>query len=68
MVTKTTPPSLREETRSHIPTHEAAYHMGRAQQTLRQWAMNENGPVRPIRVHRRLAWPVVEIKQLLGVA
>lgn len=28
----------------------------------------ENGPLRPIRVHGRLAWPVAEIRRLLGVA
>lgn len=56
------------ETRTALPTPEAAYHLNRAQQTLRLWAMREDGPLRPLRVHGRLAWPVAEIKRVLGVA
>ena len=59
---------LAEETRTALPTAEAAGHLSRAQQTLRIWAMREDGPIRPIRVHGRLAWPVAEIKRVLGVA
>ena len=46
---------LERETRANLPTNEAAYHLNRAQQTLRIWAMRENGPLRPIRVNGRLA-------------
>ena len=56
------------ETRTALPTPEAAGHLSRAQQTLRLWAMREDGPIRPLRVHGRLAWPVADIKRLLGVA
>jgi len=56
---------LDRETRSNLPTFEAAFHLNRQQQTLRAWACLENGPLRPIRVHGRLAWPVSEIKRLL---
>lgn len=59
---------LERETRSAIPTIEAAGHLNRAAQTLRLWAANESGPIRPLRVHGRLAWPVNELKRLLGVA
>lgn len=59
---------LELETRSALPTAEAAGQLSRAQQTLRIWAMRENGPIRPIRVNGRLAWPVAEIKRVLGVA
>jgi hypothetical protein len=59
---------LLEERRSGIPTAEAAYHLGRAQQTLRLWACNEVGPIRPLRVHGRLLWPTDAIRKLLGVA
>lgn len=55
------------ETRTAIPTNEAAFHLNRAQQTLRLWAMRENGPIRPIRVHGRLAWPVAELRRILQV-
>lgn len=56
---------LEREARSHLPTPEAAHHLNRAQQTLRIWAMRENGPIRPIRVHGRLAWSVADLKRLL---
>lgn len=56
------------ETRTAITTAEAAGHLNRAQQTLRLWAMREDGPIRPVRVHGRLAWPVADIKRVLGVA
>lgn len=58
---------LERETRAHLPTPEAAYHLNRAQQTLRLWAMRENGPVRPVRVHGRLAWPVADLRRILGL-
>jgi hypothetical protein len=58
---------LNLETRTAIPTQEAAFHLNRAQQTLRLWAMRENGPIRPIRVHGRLAWPVAELRRILQV-
>lgn len=58
---------LIEETRSALPTHEAAWHLSRAEQTLRVWACNESGPIRPIRLHGRLLWPVSELRRVLGV-
>lgn len=61
------PVPLAHETRATLPTPEAAFHLNRAQQTLRLWAMRENGPIRPLRVHGRLAWPVAELKRVLGV-
>jgi hypothetical protein len=57
--------ALADETRSAINTNEAAFHLGRTPQTLRKWACYEDGPLRPIRIHGRLAWPVAQIKQLL---
>ena len=53
--------------RPAVDTAAAAYYLNRQQQTLRGWACREDGPLRPIRVHGRLAWPVSEIKRLLGV-
>ena len=58
---------LESETRTALSTKEAAYHLNRAEQTLRLWAMREDGPIRPMRVNGRLAWPVAEIKRLLQV-
>jgi len=59
---------LAQETRSAITTAEAAIHLNRAQQTLWLWACQESGPIRPMRIHGRLAWPVADIKRVLGVA
>lgn len=57
---------LAQETRSAIPTDAAAHHLNRQPQTLRAWACLENGPIRPVRIHGRLAWPVASIRELLN--
>lgn len=62
------PVALERETRAALPTPEAAFHLNRAQQTLRLWAMREDGPLRPMRINGRLAWPVSELRRVLGVA
>ena len=56
------------ETRTVLPTPEAAFHLNRAPQTMRLWACREDGPIRPIRINGRLAWPVAELRRVLGVA
>lgn len=61
-------PPLERENRAALDTETAAYHLGRESQTLRVWACKENGPLRPLRVNGRLAWPTAEIRRLLGVA
>jgi hypothetical protein len=58
---------LTQETRTALPTNEAAWHLSRAEQTLRLWACEDNGPIRPIRLHGRLMWPTDRIRELLGV-
>lgn len=69
MAAKTIQPTpLTQETRAALPTTEAAWHLNRANQTLRLWAMRGDGPIQPLRINGRLAWPVVGIKKLLGVA
>jgi hypothetical protein len=61
-------PALATETRATLPTTEAAYHLNRAQQTLRLWAMgNCPAPIRPLRINGRLAWRVADLKRVLGV-
>ena len=62
------PVALEAETRANLPTPEAAFHLNRRPQTLRLWACREDGPIRPIRINGRLAWPTAEIKKLCGVA
>jgi hypothetical protein len=59
--------SLAEETRATLPTCEAAFHLNRREQTLRGWACLKNGPLRPMRISGRLAWPVSELRRVLGV-
>jgi hypothetical protein len=59
---------LAQETRVALPTSEAAWHLSRAEQTLRLWACEDSGPIRPVRLHGRLMWPVARIRELLGVA
>lgn len=58
---------LAAETRTALPTPEAAAHLGRSAQTLRVWACRQSGPLQPLRVNGRLAWPVAELRRLLGV-
>ena len=60
--------SLDRETRTAVETACAAFHLNRQPQTLRGWACLENGPLRPVRVLGRLAWPVAELRRVLGVA
>jgi len=58
---------LAQELRSTLATREAAHHLNRSPQTLRIWACRGEGPIQPIRVGGRLAWPVTTIRKLLGV-
>jgi len=61
-------PALERENRPAVDTAAAAYYLSRRPQTLRCWATYDNGPLRPLRVNGRLAWPTAEIRRLLGVA
>ena len=59
---------LAQEQRTHVDTVRAAFYLCRKPQTMRVWAATERGPIRPIRVNGRLAWPVAEIRHLLGLS
>jgi len=61
-------PPLEQITRPTVPTEQAGYYLDRRPQTMRGWACLENGPLRPIRINGRLAWPVAELRRVLGVA
>ena len=61
-------PPLELESRPRVPTEQAAHYLNRRPQTLRIWACREDGPIRPIRINGRLAWPVSELRRVLGVA
>jgi hypothetical protein len=59
--------ALAQELRSALVTSEAAHHLNRSPQTLRIWACRGDGPIQPLRVGGRLAWPTDAIRRLLGV-
>ena len=61
-------PPLDSVNRPAVATADAAYYLTRRPQTLRGWACHEDGPLRPVRIMGRLAWPVADIRRLLGVA
>ena len=48
-----------------LTTAEAAAALNRKPQTLNKWAFTHSGPVQPIRIHGRLAWPRDQIAALL---
>ncbi len=58
------------EQRTHVSTAVMCVHIGRQQQTARQWASAETYPpgMKPIRVMGRLAWSVAAIRAVLGVS
>jgi len=57
---------LAKEPRSHLPTSEAAMHLGREPDTLRSWAHSGTGPVAPTRVSGRLLWPVAQLRKVIN--
>lgn len=60
-------PPLEQVTKPNLTTGELAYYLNRRPQTLRGWACKENGLMRPKRIGGLLAWPVSELKRVLGV-
>ena len=61
-------PTLESVTRPAVDTASAAHYLNRRPQTLRGWACHEDGPLRPLRINGRLAWPVSELRRVLGVS
>lgn len=61
-------PTLESITRPTVGTLDAAFYLNRAPNTLRIWACRENGPITPLRIMGRLAWPVKALRDMLGVA
>jgi hypothetical protein len=60
-------PPLELVNKPNVDTAHAAYLLTRRPQTLRAWAWLENGPLRPVRINGRLAWPVSELRRVLEV-
>lgn len=50
-----------------VSTNQAAFYLTRKPQTLRSWAAFQTGPIQPLRINGRLAWPVAELQRILGV-
>lgn len=48
-----------------LSTASAAASINRQPQTLRKWACTNNGPIQPLRINGRLAWPVAKLRALL---
>ncbi len=48
-----------------LSTKDAAPLVNRKQQTLRKWAATGTGPIKPIRIHGRLAWRLADLRSLL---
>jgi len=48
-----------------VGTRKAAEVLGRKQQTLRGWACDGSGPVRPVKVGGRLGWRVADLERVL---
>jgi len=57
---------LEQVTSPTVPTSAGAFYLNRQPQTLRCWASLENGPLKPIRINGRLAWPTAAIRALLS--
>jgi len=53
--------------RPTVDTASAAHYLNRRPATLRSWSHTADGPIRPIRINGRLAWPVSELRRVLGV-
>ncbi|MBK7001361.1 MAG: DNA-binding protein [Rhodoferax sp.] len=61
-------PPLESVTAPIVTTAQAAHYLNRAKQTLRMWASDGRGPIRPVRLNGRLGWPTKEIRRVPGAA
>ncbi len=52
--------------RATLGTTAAAKEFDRHPGTLRAWARDPNSPIKPLKIHGRLHWPVDEIRRVLG--
>ncbi|AMK75378.1 hypothetical protein A1342_00100 [Methylomonas methanica] len=57
-------PDLSDITSPNVDTEQAAFYLNRKPGTLRKWAHFENGPIKPIRINGRLAWPVSGLRRV----
>ncbi|GGP23026.1 DNA-binding protein [Silvimonas iriomotensis] len=52
--------------RELLSTKEAAPQVNRTTHTLYKWSLNENGPIKPVRILGRLGWRVTDLAALLN--
>jgi hypothetical protein len=52
--------------RTHLNTDEAAMSIDHRPQTLRKWATYQTGPIQPVKIGRRLLWPIEGLNKLLN--
>lgn len=60
-------PPLETTTQPNVGTAQASFYLDRKKQTLRRWASRGEGPIKPLNVYGRLAWPVAKLREVLGV-
>lgn len=60
-------PPLEQVTRPNLTTQEVAYYTNTRPQTWRIYACRQTGPIQPMRVAGRLAWPTAAVRRLVGV-
>lgn len=59
---------LGDVTSPTVTTEAAAHYLNRRPQTLRIWSMGRAScPITPLRINGRLAWPVADLRRVLGV-
>ena len=60
-------PPLELVTRPTVETAAAAFYLNRRPQTLRCWAVYQDGALNPVRIAGRLHWKTDDLRRLLGV-
>lgn len=59
---------LATESRQFVGTAQAALYLDRSPRSLAYWADKLDSPLKPVRILGRLAWPVREIRAVMGVS
>lgn len=59
------PIPLEQVTSTNIETKIAAFYLNRSLQTMYIWACKGTGPLQPVRINGRLAWPVAKIREIV---
>jgi hypothetical protein len=60
--------SLEQIRKPTLTTREAAYFLNRAPATLHYWASKGEGLIQPVRIGKRLAWRLEDIRKALAAA